>query len=94
MRLRSRKFSALLSAFTPPGSVRRVIQACICTSPRAVCKPPPSYRSFKSPLEAGEFIEHAAQSPDITLLVVRLPFTELWGDVAWSSHDLEETILP
>jgi len=50
-----------------------------------------SYRSFKSPLEAGKFIEHTAQSPDIALLVVRLPFTELWGDIAWSSHNLDET---
>lgn len=60
-------------------------------APGATCKPSPSYRSFKSSLEAGEFIQDAAQSPNITFLVVRLPFTELWGDVAWSSHNLKET---
>lgn len=48
------------------------------------------YSSLKSSLKAGQFIENTAQSPDITLLVVRLSFAQLWGNVAWSPNHLPE----
>lgn len=48
------------------------------------------YCSLKSSLKAGQFIENTAQSPDITLLVVRLSFAQLWGNVAWGPNHLPE----
>lgn len=49
-----------------------------------------TYCSLKSPLEAGQLIEDTAQGPDVTLLVIRLAFTQLRRDVAWSAHYLWE----
>lgn len=48
------------------------------------------YSSLKSSLKAGQLIEHTAQSPDVTLLVVGLSFTELWRNVAWGPNHLSE----
>lgn len=48
------------------------------------------YSSLEGSFEACKLIEHTAQGPDVTLLVVRLPFTQLWGNVAWSPNHLQE----
>lgn len=48
------------------------------------------YSSFKSSLKAGQLIEHTAQSPDVTLLVVGLSFAQLWRNVAWGPNHLLE----
>lgn len=48
------------------------------------------YSSLKSSLKAGQLIEHTAQSPDVTLLVVGLSFTQLWRNVAWGPNHLSE----
>lgn len=48
------------------------------------------YSSLKSSLQAGQLIEHTAQSPDVTLLVVGLSFTQLWRNVAWGPNHLSE----
>ena len=47
-----------------------------------------SYRCLKSSLEAGQFIKDTAQGPDVTLLVVRLAFTQLGRYIAWRPHHL------
>lgn len=47
------------------------------------------YSSLEGSLEACQLIEHTAQSPDVTLLVIRLSFTQLWGDVAWGPNHLQ-----
>lgn len=47
------------------------------------------YSSLEGSLEARQLIEHTAQSPDVTLLVIRLSFTQLWGDVAWGPNHLQ-----
>lgn len=48
------------------------------------------YSSLKSSLKAGQLIEHTAQSPDVTLLVVGLSFTQLWRNVARGPNHLSE----
>lgn len=47
------------------------------------------YSSLKSSLKAGQLIEHTAQSPDVTLLVVGLSFTQLRRNVAWGPNHLQ-----
>lgn len=37
---------------------------------------------FKGFLECGKFIKDAAKCPDVRLLVVLAPLTDLWRDVA------------
>lgn len=49
-----------------------------------------AYSSLKSSLQAGQLIEHTAQRPDVTLLVVGLSFTQLWRNVAWGPNHLSE----
>lgn len=47
------------------------------------------YSSLEGSLKARQLIEHTAQSPDVTLLVIRLPLTQLRGDVAWGPNHLQ-----
>eukprot|EP00041_Stephanoeca_diplocostata_P037622 m.1430635 g.1430635 ORF g.1430635 m.1430635 type:complete len:402 (-) comp25074_c0_seq12:990-2195(-) len=37
--------------------------------------------------QAGHFVQHTPQRPYVALLVVRLPFTQLWRDVTRGSND-------
>lgn len=47
------------------------------------------YSSLEGSLKARQLIEDAAQSPDVTLLIIWFSFTQLWGDVAWGSNNLQ-----
>ena len=49
-----------------------------------------THRSLEGPLEAGQLIEDTAQGPDVTLLVVGLALTQFRGNVAGSTHHLQE----
>lgn len=49
-----------------------------------------TYSGLKGSFKACQLVEHTAQSPDVTLLVVRLSFTQLWGNVAWSPNYLQD----
>lgn len=46
------------------------------------------YCSLEGSLEARQLVQHTAQSPDVTLLVIRLSLTQLWGDIARSPNHL------
>lgn len=53
-----------------------------------------TYSGLEGSFKACQLIEHAAQSPDVTLLVVRLSFAQLWGNVARSPDYLQDVTGP